>query len=157
MSVWKWRWRRCIFCSLVALSILRKNTWLFPLEQHSFGLWAFSFKYLQQKKEREKEGSNSIIEKLWFCWRYCLESWKHRSSNLRRLDFFLLLVLQSWRMSCTYRRAQEEGKRDARTALAMSALQLSDSMTKKTTAFVTPHFQAWVPLATLFISFFFAA
>ena len=57
-------------------------------------------------------------------------------------------------MSCTYRRAQEEGKRDARTALAMSALQLSDSMTKKTTAFVTPHFQAWVPLATLFISFF---
>lgn len=60
-------------------------------------------------------------------------------------------------MSCTYRRAQEEGKRDARTALAMSALQLSDSMTKKTTAFVTPHFQAWVPLPHLFYQFFFAA
>ena len=57
-------------------------------------------------------------------------------------------------MSCTYRRAQEEGKRDARTALAMSALQLSDSMTKKTTAFVTPHFQAWVPLPH-FLSVFF--
>lgn len=62
----------------------------------------------------------------------------------RRLDFFLQLVLQSWRMSCTYRKAHEEQSREARKALALSALELSEVMGKRSTKDVMPQFQAWV-------------
>ena len=81
----------------------------------------------------------------WFC-SFCLFIFrKFQFDLLRRLDFFMTLVLQSWRMSGLYRKEEEEGKRNARRALAMSSLKLSESMAKKTTAFVKPHFQAWEP------------
>eukprot|EP00438_Fugacium_kawagutii_P023214 Skav215683 [mRNA] locus=scaffold278:228630:233694:- [translate_table: standard] len=64
--------------------------------------------------------------------------------HLWRLDFFLQLVLQSWRMSCTYRKAHEEQSREARKALALSALQLSEAMGKRSVRDVMPQFQAWV-------------
>jgi hypothetical protein len=60
------------------------------------------------------------------------------------LDFFLLLVFQSWHLASRYVRAAAEGQREARQALALSSLKLSEAMTKKTTSFVAPHFQAWV-------------
>lgn len=63
--------------------------------------------------------------------------------HLMRLDFFLLLVFQSWHLASRYVRAAAEGQREARQALALSSLKLSEAMTKKTTSFVAPHFQAW--------------
>ena len=72
---------------------------------------------------------------------------KLEKMHFLRLGFFNRLILQSWQMLCIYRRAQEEGKKSARQKLALSSLQLSEVMSKKTTASIMPHFQAWVARA----------
>ncbi|CAJ1346194.1 unnamed protein product [Effrenium voratum] len=62
---------------------------------------------------------------------------------LRCVGLFCAWVVSSWRMVVLYRHAQEAGREEARKALALSALQLAESMGQVSADFCRPHLQAW--------------
>ncbi|CAJ1429909.1 unnamed protein product [Effrenium voratum] len=64
-------------------------------------------------------------------------------AHLRCVGLFCAWVVSSWRMVVLYRHAQEAGREEARKALALSALQLAESMGQVSADFCRPHLQAW--------------